>query len=218
MQNETVSPVESYRHKIIFENNKRAIKTDNHSLTCYNNDRLSTECALNLINKYTQKHSTIITTDVGQHQILASKIFESNTPQNFITSGGLGTMGFGLPAAIGAKIAKPDTIVINITGDGSFQMNMQELGTAIQYNIPLKIIIMNNSSLGLIKQTQIKQYSNRICHADLVNPNFATLASAYGIKGITIKTPDELEDALKNNITSNESIIFDIYTSKAEIV
>ena len=197
---------------------KNLYSKENHSFVSSNSEGLVTEKVLNIIYNHTKKYNPIVTTDVGQHQILASKIFESKTPYNFLTSGGLGAMGFGFPAAIGAHIAKPDSLILNITGDGSFQMNMQELGTCLEYKIPVKIIVMNNSSLGLIKQSQAKYYGNRFYQSDMINPDFVKIASAYGIQGVSITTSDELEQALNKYIISDAPVLFDIHTIGAELV
>lgn len=169
----------------------------------------STDIVLNEIYNYVKKYSPIITTDVGEHQISASKIFNTNHPQNFITSGGFGTMGYGLPAAIGANVAKPNGLVINITGDGSFQMNIQELATCAEYNIPIKIFIINNSSLGMIKNQQIKNNFN-LYQSNLINPDFAQIAKGYGILGYTINSIDELKNALLEIFKYKKTVVLDI--------
>lgn len=200
------------------EHLKRIYLNENLSFISSSDNRLVTENVLGIIQEYTQKYNPIITTDVGQHQILSSKIFSSKTPYNFLTSGGLGAMGFGFPAAIGAYLAKPDSLVLNITGDGSFQMNMQELGTCLEYKIPIKIIIMNNSSLGLVKQAQKHYYGGRLYQSDMVNPDFVQIAAAYGIKGITIRTVEDLKNALDKYISKNMPVVFDIHTVNLEVV
>ncbi len=200
------------------EHLKRIYLNENLSFISSSDNRLVTENVLGIIQEYTQKYNPIITTDVGQHQILSSKIFSSKTPYNFLTSGGLGAMGFGFPAAIGAYLAKPDSLVLNITGDGSFQMNMQELGTCLEYKIPIKIIIMNNSSLGLVKQAQTHYYGGRLYQSDMVNPDFVQIAAAYGIKGITIRTVEDLKNALDKYISKNMPVVFDIHTVNLEVV
>lgn len=200
------------------ESLKEMYKQENHSFVSANIDGLVTENVLNIIHNHTKKYNPIITTDVGQHQILASKIFESKTPYNFVTSGGLGAMGFGFPAGIGAYFAKPNSLIINITGDGSFQMNMQELGTCLEYKIPVKIIVMNNSSLGLVKQAQARYYSNRFYQSDMINPDFVQIAQAYGILGVSITSSEELEKALDKYISLNEPVLFDVHTVPTELV
>jgi len=208
----------NYKWMDRIDNLKQTYKKENHSVVSNFTEGLITEKVLSIINNYTKKYNPIITTDVGQHQILSSKIFESKTSYNFLTSGGLGAMGFGFPAAIGAHVAKPDSLIMNITGDGSFQMNMQELGTCLEYKIPIKIIIMNNSSLGLVKQAQSKYYGNRFYQSDMINPDFVQIASAYGIKGVTIYTKEQLEEALDKYIPKNYPVLFDIHTFSSEVV
>lgn len=197
---------------------KNMYKQENHSFVFSNETGLVTEKVLNIIHNHTKKYNPIVTTDVGQHQILASKIFESKTHYNFLTSGGLGAMGFGFPAAIGAYLAKPSALVLNITGDGSFQMNMQELGTCLEYKIPIKIIVMNNSSLGLVKQAQARYYANRFYQSDMINPDFVKIASAYGIKGVSIETSEQLETALNKYISADYPVLFDVHTVATELV
>src|SRR5690606_8846346 len=131
---------------------------------------------------------TILVTDVGQHQLWAGKYFEINRPRTFISSGGLGTMGYGLPAAIGAKIANPDREVLLITGDGGFQMSMAELATIKQEGLDIKIIIFNNSTLGMVRELQQHQYDERYYGVEMVgNPDFSKIASAYSIKSVKVE-------------------------------
>lgn len=175
----------------------------------FDESTLTQESVLDIISRYTEKYRPIITTDVGNHQIAAAKIFKTNSSKRFITSGGFGVMGFGLPAAIGASIAQPNALVMNITGDGSFQMNMQELGTLAEYSLPIKIIVLNNSSLGMVKTLQQRKYS-KTYQTDLVNPDFVKIASAYGILGYKISTPDELKCALDEIFTYKKPVLLDI--------
>lgn len=149
-----------------------------------------------------------ITTDVGQHQMWAAQLINSQ-PKKWVSSSGLGTMGFGLPAAIGVKIANPDQDVICITGDSSIQMNIQELGTIAQYELNIKIVIINNGWQGMVRQWQEAFYGNRFSNSYMRNgqPNFNTLAKAYGLKGFILEKIDSLEKIL--NSTKNESIIID---------
>lgn len=173
--------------------------------------KLTTESALSTIYEYTKKYFPTITTDVGLHQVACTKIFKTTDPTHFLTSGGFGTMGFGLPASIGAQIANPNALVMNITGDGSFQMNMQELGTIAEYNLPIKIFIMNNSSLGMISQTQKMNYE-KTYQSDMLNPDFAQIASAYGISSYKISTLEQLENALKEIFVCKKAVLLDITT------
>lgn len=171
----------------------------------------NTETALRLIHEYTKKYNPVITTDVGEHQILAAKIFKTSSASHFLTSGGFGSMGFGLPAAIGAQIAKPDSLVMTITGDGSFQMNLQELGMCSQYHIPVKIFLMNNSSLGMIK-TQQKNNNYSVFNSNLINPDFSKIAEGYGIKSYTVKTQTELREILGEIFRYKKAVLLDIKT------
>ena len=170
---------------------------------------LTSEYALNEIYKYTKKYRPIITTDVGEHQVLASKIFKTNSSKKFLTSGGFGVMGYGLPASIGAHIASPNSLVLNITGDGSFQMNIQELGTCAEYNIPVKIIVMNNSSLGMIANVQKEEFETTY-QSGLINPDFTKIAEAYGIASYHVTTKNELQQALKEMFTYKKAVLLDI--------
>ena len=173
------------------------------------NQTLTTKNAIKEIYEYTKKYNPVLTTDVGNHQISASKIFKTKSSRHFLTSGGFGTMGYGLPAAIGAYIAKPDSTVLNITGDGSFQMNIQELGMCAEYNIPIKIFIMNNSELGMIKDIQNHNgYAEYQSH--LINPDFIKIASAYGILGYDITTIEELRRALSEIFTYKKAVVLNI--------
>ncbi|HNX93184.1 MAG TPA: biosynthetic-type acetolactate synthase large subunit, partial [Syntrophomonas sp.] len=140
----------------------------------------------------------IIATEVGQHQMWTCQFYKFRHPRSFVSSGGLGTMGYGFPAAIGAKIACPDKTVINIAGDGSIQMNIQELGTAIQYKLPVIICILNNHYLGMVRQWQTLFYGERYSHTDMTSqPDFVKLAEAYGAVGIRVKCMEEVDEALQ---------------------
>ena len=133
------------------------------------------------------KGDCIIATDVGQHQMWIAQLFPFERPRSLLTSGGLGTMGYGLPAGIGAKFAAPDRNVVVVSGDGSIQMNIQELGTAVQYNVDIKVVILNNYFLGMVRQWQERFYQERYSYSAMSVPNFVKLADAYGAKGFRIE-------------------------------
>jgi len=161
-----------------------------------------------------------IASDVGQHQMFAALYYPFDKPRRWINSGGLGTMGFGLPAGMGVKFAKPEEEVIVVTGDGSIQMNIQELSTALQYNIPVKIINLNNRFLGMVKQWQDIIYQGRHSNSYMSSvPDFAAIAEAYGHVGIRIEKPEELENGLKQALELKDKLVFvDINVDETEHV
>jgi len=162
-------------------------------------DVLRPQFVVNEIYRVTKGKATVVT-DVGQHQMWAAQFYKSTVPRQFISSGGLGTMGFGLPASIGAKIGMPGAQVVNIAGDGSVQMNSQELATAVLNEVPVTIAVINNGYLGMVRQWQELFFNKRYSHTHLrrgESPDFVLLAQAYGAKGLRVETKDEVEPALK---------------------
>lgn len=161
-----------------------------------------------------RKHETYIATGVGQHQMWTAQHFRWRHPRTMITSGGLGTMGYGLPAAIGAKVAKPDALVIDIDGDASFGMTLTELATAAQFNIGVKIIVLNNEEQGMVTQWQNLFYEDRYSHTHQKNPDFMKLADAMGIQSKRIMKPGEVVDGLKWLIESDGPALLEVVTDK----
>ena len=158
--------------------------------------------------KATKGRDVIIATDVGQHQMFTALYYDFEKPRTFLTSGGLGTMGYGFPAAIGAKIAKRDTEVILITGDGSFQMNIQELSTCLEYGVPVKVFILDNHTLGMVRQWQNMFYQGRITQTNLnYNPDFVKVAQAYGHKGFVVGKPSELESTIEKALAMKDDLV-----------
>jgi acetolactate synthase-1/2/3 large subunit len=164
------------------------------------------------------KGDCIIATDVGQHQMWIAQLFPFERPRSLLTSGGLGTMGYGLPAGIGAKFAAPDRKVIVVSGDGSIQMNIQELGTAVQYNVDIKVVILNNYFLGMVRQWQEKFYAERYSYSAMSVPNFVKLADAYGAKGFRIEKSRDLAGTMKEAFATPGPVLIDVVIPKEEAV
>ncbi|MGJ7921236.1 biosynthetic-type acetolactate synthase large subunit [Neobacillus sp. LXY-4] len=167
----------------------------------------------------TTNGDAIITTDVGQHQMWAAQFYQFNHPRSLITSGGLGTMGFGLPSAIGAQMGNPDRLVISINGDGGIQMCAQELAICAIHKLPLKIVIINNQALGMVRQWQEIIYDERYSHIDLTgNPDFVQLAKAYGVKGLRAQSKEEAHQVWKEALETDGPVLIDFVVSKNENV
>ena len=173
--------------------------------------------AVQRLYELTKNQDTYITTEVGQHQMWAAQHYKFNKPNRWMTSGGLGTMGYGLPAAIGVQVAHPKKLVVDIAGEASILMTMQEISTAVQYNLPIKVFILNNQYMGMVRQWQEllheKNYSESYSEA---LPDFVKLAEAYGCVGIRAEHPDELDEKIEEMINTDRPVIFDCLVDQAE--
>lgn len=215
---------------MIAELEKRAMKKEKsiwskhfeeirEACTCdfnYKSNPIKPQAVIHHLNQLAPKKS-IFVTEVGQHQMFAMHFLKCEHPNSFISSGGLGTMGFGLPAAIGAKAAKPDHTVIDISGDGSLQMNCQEIATSIEADLPVVAVVLNNNWLGMVGQWQRMFYDKRYSHVKFTkNPDLVKLAEAFGGKGIRVERISELEEALKTAFKSDVFTLVDIVTDQDE--
>ncbi len=173
---------------------------------------------IEMIHEYTNGEA-VVTTDVGQHQMWVAQYYKFKQPHRWVTSGGLGTMGFGLPAAIGAQLAQPEATVVSIVGDGGFQMTLQELSVIQELNLPIKIVIVNNQALGMVRQWQEIFYEKRYSHSLIPNqPDFVRLAEAYGIKAMRATTEEEAEYVLKEAFAMNAPVLLDFHVHPGENV
>ena len=173
-------------------------------------DVIMPQYAVERLYELTKDRDPYITTEVGQHQMWAAQFFHFEDPNRWMTSGGLGTMGYGLPAAIGAQLAHPNSLVIDIAGDASILMNIQEASTAVQYRLPVKVFILNNQYMGMVRQWQQLLHGNRLSESYTeALPDFVKLAEAYGWKGIICDHPNDLDSAIKEMIETPEPVIFD---------
>lgn len=180
-----------------------------------NNEAIMPQLAIQRLFELTKDRDPVITTEVGQHQMWAAQHFHFFGPNKWLTSGGLGTMGYGLPAAIGAQCGNPDSLVIDIAGDASIQMNIQEMGTATQYRLPVKVFILNNEWMGMVRQWQELTYESRYSqsYSDSL-PDFVKLAEAYGWKGIRIENESQLDEGIREMIEYDGPVIVDCLVHK----
>ncbi len=184
----------------------------------YDKNKLTCPYMIEVIDKVT-KGEAIITTDVGQHQMWAAQYYKYSKPRTFLSSGGLGTMGYGLGACIGAKVGNPDKIVINIAGDGCFRMNMNELATASRYDIPIIQVVNNNQVLGMVRQWQTLFYEKRYSQTILEDKvDFCAVAKALGCEAIRVTKKEEMEPAIKKAIKMNKPVLIDVMTGKDDSV
>ena len=179
---------------------------------------MSPQAVIEHICRRTRDKEPIIATEVGQHQMWTAQLYKFNKPRQFVTSGGLGTMGFGFPAAIGAQIAAPDKLVIDIAGDGSIQMNIQELMTCVDYKIPVKIAVINNGYLGMVRQWQEKLFDKHYSQTNITSPDYVKLAEAYGILGIRVTKEEEIDDAIDKAMAYDGPVIIDFIVEPMEMV
>jgi acetolactate synthase-1/2/3 large subunit len=189
-----------------------------NSLAFKNSDKLiKPQHAIDRLFAATRGKDVYITTEVGQHQMWAAQRFGFEEPNRWMTSGGLGTMGYGLPAAVGVQIAHPGSLVIDIAGEASVQMTMQEMSTAVQYDLPIKIFILNNEWMGMVRQWQQLLHGERYSHSYSASlPDFVKLAEAYGGVGLKAEHPDELDEAIREMIAVKKPVIFDCRVTKEE--
>lgn len=186
---------------------------------CKSDSIIKPQFVIEKLYELTKGGKTIITTEVGQNQMWAAQFYTYDVPNTFLSSGGLGTMGYGFPAAIGAQLARPDYLVIDIAGDGSIQMNIQELATAVQYKIPVKIVILNNGFLGMVRQWQELFYDKRYSHTDMTHaPDFVKVAEAYGLTGLRATKPEEVEAVLRKGLETPGPVVMDFVVSREECV
>ncbi|MBV6415183.1 MAG: Acetolactate synthase isozyme 3 large subunit [Xanthomonadales bacterium] len=180
-------------------------------------DRIKPQYAVERLYQLTRNRKTYITTEVGQHQMWAAQHYHFEQPNRWMTSGGLGTMGYGIPAAVGVQVAHRDALVIDIAGEASVQMTMQEISTAVQYRLPIKIFILNNEYMGMVRQWQQLLHGGRYAHSySEALPDFVKLAEAYGAKGIRAQSPAELDTRIHEMLDHDGPVIFDCVVDKLE--
>jgi len=188
-----------------------------YPLSYKNDNKLRPQYVVEQIYEVTEGDA-IITTEVGQNQMWAAQYYKYTAPRTFISSGGLGTMGFGLPAAMGVKVGCPQKIVFDIAGDGSIQMNIQELGTCIANKINVKVAILNNGYLGMVRQWQELFYKRRYSQVEISSPDFVKLAESYGAVGIRVTKKEEVRPALEKAIAADNTVLIDFKVEPEENV
>ncbi|MFT3811135.1 MAG: acetolactate synthase 3 large subunit [Micropepsaceae bacterium] len=183
----------------------------------HSDEVIKPQYAIERLYQLTKDRKTFVTTEVGQHQMWAAQHFHFEEPNRWMTSGGLGTMGYGVPAAVGVQVAHPDALVIDIAGEASVQMTLQEISTAIQYRLPVKIFILNNEYMGMVRQWQQLLHGGRYSHScSEALPDFVKLAEAYGAVGVRATTPAELDAKILEMINTDRPVIFDCVVDKTE--
>ncbi|MDD3593393.1 MAG: biosynthetic-type acetolactate synthase large subunit [Candidatus Gastranaerophilales bacterium] len=183
-----------------------------------NSDKLSPQTVIQKIYELTKDIDPIVCTEVGQHQMWTAQLYKFNKPRRFVTSGGLGTMGFGFPSAMGAAVALKDRTILNIAGDGSIQMNIQELMTCVDYNLNVKTFIINNGYLGMVRQWQEKLFEKHYSQTHISSPDFLKLAEAYGAMGIRVTREEEIEPAIKKALEHKGPVFVDFVVEPFEMV
>src|SRR5207245_172730 len=181
------------------------------------NETLKPQCAIERLDAATKDRDVYITTEVGQHQMWAAQFFKFQDPNRWMTSGGLGTMGYGLPASVGVQLAHPKSLVIDIAGEASVLMTMQEMSTAVQYRLPIKIFILNNQYMGMVRQWQELLHGGRYSESYTeALPDFVKLAEAYHCVGLRCAKPGELDAAIKQLLEVEKPVIFDCVVDPSE--
>jgi acetolactate synthase-1/2/3 large subunit len=181
------------------------------------NSIIKPQYAIQRLYELTKDRDTYITTEVGQHQMWAAQFYHFDEPNRWMTSGGLGTMGYGLPASVGVQLAHPKSLVIDIAGEASVLMTMQEMSTAVQYDLPIKIFIINNQYMGMVRQWQELLHGGRYSHSySEALPDFVKLAEAYHAVGIRCDKPGDLDGAIREMIKVNKPVIFDCVVDQNE--
>jgi acetolactate synthase-1/2/3 large subunit len=188
-----------------------------HPLTYDASGELKPQFVVEKLYELTQGNA-IISTEVGQNQMWAAQFYHINRPNRWLSSGGLGCMGYGFPAAIGAQVACPDDVVIDIAGDGSIQMNIQEMATAVEYDLPVKVAILNNQFLGMVRQWQQLFYERRYSYTPMFSPDFVKLAEAYGALGLRAEKPEEVEPVIREALNTRKPVLMDFRVAPEECV